>query len=140
MRSKAAVARVAGEARAVAKVFPAAPAIGTFAAGITKPGNADPFADPERRHAGPKRLDPTDHLVAGNNRIGRIGQFSIDDMQIGPAHAAGTDLDAHIAGPGNRVLLPLLKSERRAGRRQDHGVHLVCRPPVNVIRRYTGEA
>ena len=49
MRGKAAVARVAGEARAVAEVFPAAPAIGTFAAGIAEPGNADPLAEPEER-------------------------------------------------------------------------------------------
>ena len=45
MRGKAAVARVAGEARTVAQILLAAPAIGTFAAGVTEPGNADAFAD-----------------------------------------------------------------------------------------------
>jgi hypothetical protein len=61
--------------------------------------------------------------MAGNDRIGDIRQFSIDDMQIGPAHAAGADLDAHIAGSGDRIF-PRFKPERRAGRCQDHGVHL----------------
>ena len=61
--------------------------------------------------------------MAGNDRIGDIGQFAVDDMQIGAAHAAGADPDAHVAGPGRRIL-PRLKLERRAGRRQDHGVHL----------------
>ena len=89
MRGKAAIARVAGESRAVAEIFPAAPAIGTFAAGITKPGNADPFTDTKRGHAEPERIHPTDHLMAGHDRIGDVRQFSIDDMQIGPAHAAG---------------------------------------------------
>src|SRR5215207_7914425 len=45
MRGKTAVARVAGEARTVAKILLAAPAIGTFAAGVTQPGNANAFAD-----------------------------------------------------------------------------------------------
>ncbi len=131
MRGKAAVARVAGEARAVAEVFPAAPAIGTFAAGIAQPGNADPLANPKRGHTGPKRVHPADHLMAGDDRIGDVRQFSIDDMQIGPAHAAGTHLDAHFAGPGHRIC-PRLKPKRRAGRRQDHGVHLVRYPHASV--------
>ena len=131
MRGKAAVARVAGKARAVAEVFPAAPAIGTFTAGIAEPGNADPLANPKRGHTGPKRVDPADHLMAGHDRIGDVRQFSIDDMQIGPAHAAGADLDAHIAGPGDRIF-PRFKPKRRAGRRQDHGVHFVRYPHTTV--------
>ena len=90
---------------------------------MTEPGNADAFSDLQVRHTGAKRIHPADHLVAGNDRIGDIRQFSVDDVQIGPAYAAGADLDAHIAGPGRRIL-PWLKPERRAGRRQDHGVHL----------------
>jgi hypothetical protein len=52
-------------------------------------------------------------------------------MQIGPAHAAGGDLDAYIAGPGDRIF-PRLKPKRRPGRRQDHGVHIVCHPHASV--------
>ena len=125
MRGKAAVARVAGKARAVAKVFPTAPAKGAFAAGIAQPGNADPLANAKGSHTGPERVDPADHLMAGNDRIGDTRQIPIDDMQIGPAHAAGAHLDAHIARPGHRIF-PRLKPKRRAGRRQDHGVHFVC--------------
>ena len=131
MRGKAAVARVTGEARAVAEVFPAASAIGTFAAGIAQPGNADPFANFQGCDPGTECIHPADHLMAGHDRIGDVRQFSIDDMQIGPAHAAGGDLDAHIAGPGDRIF-PRLKPKRRAGRRQDHGVHLVRYPHASV--------
>jgi hypothetical protein len=123
MGGKAAVTRVAGEARAVAKVLLAAPAIGTFAAGVTEPGNTDAFADFQGGDAGAKRVDPADHLMARNDRIGDIGQFSVNDMQIGPAHAAGADLDAHVARRGFRIVPPL-EPERRTGCRQDHGVHL----------------
>src|SRR5206468_3030263 len=73
MRGKAAVARVASEARTIAEIFPAAPAIGTFAAGIAQPGNADPLTDAKRGYAGAKRVHPADHLMAGNDRIGDVG-------------------------------------------------------------------
>src|SRR5262249_34025963 len=123
MRGKAAVARVSGEARAVAKVLPPAPAIRTFAAGVTEPGNADAFAGFRGSDAGAKRIHPPDHFVAGNDRIGDIRQLAVDDMQVGPAYAAGADLDARVAGAGFRIVPPL-KPERRTGRRQDHGMHL----------------
>src|SRR5206468_348894 len=45
VRGKAAIARVAREQRTIAKIFPAAAAIGAFAAGVTEPGNADPVTD-----------------------------------------------------------------------------------------------
>jgi hypothetical protein len=101
----------------------AAPAIGTFAAGVTEPGNADAFADLQVHNTGAKRIYPADHFMAGNDRIGNIRQFSVDDVQIGPAYAAGADLHAHISRPGRRIL-PRLKPKRRSGCRQDHGVHL----------------
>jgi HSP20 family protein len=131
MRRKAAVARVAGEARTIAQILMAAPAIGTFAAGVTEPGNADAFAYSERGHIGAECIHPADHLMAGNNWIGNAGQFSINDMQISPAYTAGTHLDPHFAGPGQRIF-PWLKPQRRARRRQDHGVHLVRCPHANV--------
>ena len=100
MRGKAAVAGVAGEARAVAQILVVIPAIETFAAGVAQPGNADPFADLQVNYTGTKRIHPTDDLVSGNNRIGDVRQVTIDDMQIGAAHAAGADLDTHLTRTG----------------------------------------
>ena len=105
---KPSVARVAGEERAIAQILLAASAIGTFAAGIAEPGNADALADFKRRYALAERLHSADHLVPRNDGIGDVRQFSIHDMQIGPAHAASADLDAHVTGRGNRIV-PLLK-------------------------------
>lgn len=70
MRGKTAVARVAREARMVAQVLAAFGAIGAFAAGVAEPRHADPFADIQRRDADAPRIDPADHLVAGNDRVG----------------------------------------------------------------------
>ena len=123
MRGKAAVAGIASEARTVAQILLTASAIEAFAAGVAEPGNADPFAYLQVADTSAQRVHPADHLMAGNDRIGDFGQFTVHHMQIGTAHAAGTDPDAHVARPGCRIL-PRFKPERRSGRRQDHGVHL----------------
>ena len=123
------VSGVAGEARTVAQILLAAPAIRTFAAGVAEPGNTDPFADRQVHDTGAKRIHPAHHFMTGNDRIGDVGQFTVDDMQVGAAHAAGADPDAHVARPGRRIL-PRFEPERRSGRRQNHGVHA-----ANVLKR-----
>ena len=128
VRRETAVTRVAGEQRTVAKVLLAAPAIAAFAASVSEPGNADPLSDLERGYTLAERFDPTDHLVARNDGVVYVRQLAVDDMQIGPADAAGIDPDAHIAGAGCRIL-PFLQLKRRAGRRQNHGLHCVATLP-----------
>ena len=125
VRGKTAIARVAGEQWAVAKVFLAIFAVCAFAAGVAEPGNPDALADLDGGHTGAKRLHPTDHFMAGNDGIIDAGQLAIHDVQIGPAHAADAHPDAHDTGSGRRIV-PLLKLKRRTGRRQNHGVHRVC--------------
>jgi hypothetical protein len=139
VRGKATVARVAREQRTIAKIFLTTPAIGAFAAGVTEPGNPDAVADLDGGYTGAKRLCPADDLMTGNDGIADAGQLAIHDMQISPAHPAGADRDAHGAGPGRRIV-PLLKLERRAGRRQNHGVHRVCRPHNNRTHPIHGVA
>ena len=137
VRRKAAVTRVAGEQRTVAKVLPAAPAIAAFAASVSEPGNPDALSDPERGYTLAERFDPADHLVAGNDGVVYVRQFAVDDMQIGPADATSIDPDPHIAGAGCRIL-PFLQLKRRAGRRQNHGLHCVAvlhrRPTISRRR------
>jgi hypothetical protein len=43
--------------------------------------------------------------MTGNDRHVRVGQFPIDDVQIGSAYAAGEDFHPNLAGTG----LPLRK-------------------------------
>jgi hypothetical protein len=63
-----------------------------------------------RRHV----IDPTDDLVTPNDRIFDVQEFAVDDVEIGPAHAAGADPDLPIAW---RRILPLLQQEGRPGSR-----------------------
>ena len=83
-----------------------------MAAGPAQPGHADPLAG-----AG----DPADDLVAGHDRQ-RPGDVAVHHMQIGPAHAAGRDLDQELArtGLGHR---PLDHAQRQAGPIELHRAH-----------------
>jgi hypothetical protein len=77
----AAVAREPREERTVAQIFPVHHAIGTNAAGVAEPRNADTLEHVQVLNAGTDRIDPANDLVAGNNRDVAVGQFAVDDMQ-----------------------------------------------------------
>ena len=95
----AAVAREPREERMVAQIFPVHHAIGTDAAGVAEPRNADTLPHVQVLNAGTDRIDPANDLMAGNNRNVRVGQFAVDDMQIGAADAACGHLDANLTRP-----------------------------------------
>jgi len=109
----AAVEVVAGEARSVAEVLPAAQAVAALAARPAEPRDADAPAG---------RLVDADDLVAGHERQLRVGQLAVDDVQVGAADPAGADADEQLAGLGLR-LGELGRLEPRALRSQDHRPH-----------------
>lgn len=97
MGGKAAVARIAGEERPVAKVFHIGFAISAASACMSEPWNA--HASPGRwvLHSLAAPLDDADNLMAGHDRQLRILQFAGDYMQVGAADGAG--LDPHQISP-----------------------------------------
>jgi hypothetical protein len=122
LRGKSAVARISGKHRVVAEIFAGFQAIGTSATRRAQPWDAHALAKVQRRHARSKCVNPSDHLVTGHDRIGNIGQFTVDNVEIGAAHAAGADLDADHAGTRRRIW-PLAQNQRFAWRLQYHGLH-----------------
>ena len=90
------IARISGEDRMVAQVFPVHAAIRTDAAGVAEPRDTDALAHCQPFHAGSDRIDPADDLVTGDDRHVRVWKFAIDDMQIRPADAARGDLDPNL--------------------------------------------
>ena len=52
------------------------------------------------------------------------GKFGIDDVEVGPANAAGAYLDANFSIAGDRVCA-LLQLQRHSRRRQYHRTHLL---------------
>ena len=102
----AAVELVAGEERPVAEVL-AAPSGSTRHSPHVQPSHGTPTRSPGSTSA-PRtdRLGPTDDLVARDERQLRLGQLAVDDVEVGPAHAAGSDPEQHLARAGNRVRQP----------------------------------
>ena len=125
MGGKPSVARVSGKERTIAQILAAALAIVTLTAGVSEPGNAHALAYFKGRQTLGKRLHPADDLVARDDGIGGVRQFSVHDMQIGPAHAASADSDTHRPGSRHRII-SFQKLKRHTGRRQDHRVHVVA--------------
>ena len=83
----------------VAQILPVHHAIRTDAAGVAEPRNADTLPHVQVLNAGADRIDPANDLMARNNRNVRVGQFAVDDMQVGAADAACGHLDANLARP-----------------------------------------
>jgi hypothetical protein len=60
--------------------------------------------------------------VSGNDGQLWVGQFAVDNVEIGPADAAGFNPDAHLAGPGDRIG-QFLEDQRGTGLVEHHAKH-----------------
>ena len=100
----AAVQGIAGEFRGLAEVLPFLSAVAAAAAGVAQPGHPDAVADPEFLHLSAQGGHGPDDLVADDQGQFGLGEFAVDDVQVGAADAAGVDPDEHLlrAGCGDR--------------------------------------
>jgi len=89
---------------------------------MAEPRDADPFTHAETLDTGADHVDPTDNLVTGDDRRLWIGQFTVEDVQVGAANAACEHLHPDLAGPGLSVrhFCPLKGSLRPL---QHHRLH-----------------
>jgi hypothetical protein len=108
--------------RAVAEVLHTFPAESADAAGMSEPGNTDPVAEAVCRHIVADEVDATDNLMPGNDRVFDVWKLGIDDVKVGAADPARTDLDANFSVAGFRVRA-LLQVQRRPRSRQHHRMH-----------------
>ena len=126
----AAIHLVAGEAGPVAEVLPSRAAVHTCSAGPGQPGDAHAVAGPEPVGAGSGPNDRGHDLVAKYKREFGIGQLAVSHVQVGPADAAGPDLEQKLTGA--RVGLGEVSRAKWAPRPvQKHGSH------QGRVRRYT---
>src|SRR5262249_9338993 len=119
MAGEAAIARVAGELRAIAQIFLVPTAIGTDPAGKAQPRHAHPHAERQLVDILAEHVDPANDLMARYDRIDNSWQFAIDDVQVGAAHPAGADLRAYLAR-SRLWVRPFGPCEPRAGRLKNH--------------------
>ena len=107
-------------------VTESAPAEAADAAGAVKPGHPHPLSRKTRRRL-PTRLDDGAHdLMAGNDRRFPHRQLSLDDVQVGPADAAGGDPDEDLVGAraGRRDVVETERPARHGARSmKPHRVH-----------------
>jgi hypothetical protein len=118
----AAVQRIAGKARRGAQILAPRLAVAALTTGPAQPWDADALAVRVAIDARTSRGHRADHLVARNDRQGRVGQLAVDDVKIGATDAAGMDPDQHLAGPrlGHRTLP---QGQRRPRPFQHHRGH-----------------
>ena len=93
-----------------------------MAAGPAQPGNSHALPG---RHAAHPRADgryPAHDLVARNHRQHGVGQLAIDEVKVGPAHAAGFDPQQDLAG-GRARHGQLDRLQGQAGAFEQHGAH-----------------
>src|SRR5439155_15791789 len=93
----AAVNVVAREARSLAQVLAPGEAELAHAAGPSQPGDANPVAQPRRGHAFAGFDHLRNDLVAEDEGKFRLGQLTVDDMEIGPADPARMDFQQNLA-------------------------------------------
>ena len=121
----AAVARPARELRLLAQVLARAPAPPARAACAVEPRHAHPGAEIEPAIFGDGRTAARhrpDDLVTGDHRASSHGQFALDDVQIGAAHAAGANPDQQVTCGGfrRRHLLAAQRSVANRSRLMQH--------------------
>jgi hypothetical protein len=64
---------------------------------MPQPRNSYAIAECERLDVGSHRCNTADDLVARDDRQARLSQVTIDHVEVGPANAAGCDLDKDLA-------------------------------------------
>ena len=94
-----AVDGVSSKDRRIAEVLEAAPAIRTISVDTADPRNT--YAGSGRQGGRCTLYDFAYDLMAGDEWLHSRWQFSLDDVKIGAAHAAGSDLQKHLTRRGH---------------------------------------
>lgn len=102
MRGEAAIPRIAGKNRPIAKIFAVAAAKAAEATSAAQPWHPNAIAYPQCLDARPYYLDAADDFVTGDDRQPRMRQFAIGHMQIGAANSAGLYRYPDFAGACDR--------------------------------------
>ena len=123
----AAVSIPAGEGGLRTQVLSAADAEAAGATGAGQPGDTDPVARAPLGHVGADGNDSAHDLMAGCDGEPPRLQVTLDELEIGPAHGAGPNLDDDLPrsgawrrsfGPAQRPLFD------RSGVFEDLALHL----------------
>src|SRR6185312_2748169 len=87
---------VPGEAHVIAEVLLPGLAVPASTVCPPEPRNATAFTERYTAHIGTDGLHRADDLVAGNDRVFRIGKFAVEDVEISPTDTARPDAEKHL--------------------------------------------
>ena len=96
-------------------------------AGMAQPGDADPHAETGVGHSLAQAVHDPDDLMTWNYGKPRIGEFTIEHVQVCSADRASFDPHSNFAR-GRRELRPLLKNQSLPHPMKDHGPHRSISP------------
>lgn len=88
----------------------------------SQPGNTNLIAKAETGNARPKALDATNNFMTGNQRQYGVRQFTVDDMQICPTHAASLNAQPDLVFPRVRCI-EFDRAKGSADLLENHGAH-----------------
>ena len=110
-----------------------------MAARMAQPGNADALAERQPMNAVSQAFHQPDDLVSRDYGQGGIGEFAVDQMEIGAADGAGFDAQPYLSRPRLRIG-HISKFEGPIGRLQHHSAHasLLVRQILVSHRTSTG--
>ena len=98
----AAIDLIAGKTRLFTQILTVTLAIDAFSTCPAQPGDADAITDFEIFHIGSCLPHYSDNLVSRYKRDRGIGQFAVNDVQIGSTNTAGMDFNQHLIWSGDR--------------------------------------
>ena len=97
----AAIDGIAGKSRRIAEILVALAAVPARSVGSAEPG--DTHTGSERQLWSCAFHNVADNLVPGNNLTQPRRKFAFDDVEVGPAHAAGANFQQNVAGQKRRT-------------------------------------
>lgn len=100
---KTAVSGPSGKFRCLTEIFSTGKTEPAFAARGMQPSNADTVPDTDPLDVAAGFFDCPNDLVSRDHRRESLRKFAFDDVKIGPADSARTDLDQNFTRPGNRA-------------------------------------
>ena len=122
----AAVLLIAGEAGIGAEILAPAAAVIAVPAGVREPGDTDARAECRGLDLRAARDHRSHDLVAGYDRNLRVGQVTVDEMEVRAADPAGMNPDQHL-GRARLGTRQRAQDQRTAGTLAHHRLHRRCR-------------
>jgi len=98
-----AIDRIPRNTRFIAQILATGETVTAVTTGMAYPRHADPFTHAETAYSRPHRRNGADDFMARDHRPLWMGQFAVNQVQVGTANTACVDIDQQLARSGHRI-------------------------------------